>query len=114
MGKALQFTKVALTGHVISTALGRDFAGRYACTLIKSVRSNLSFARGTPVISETRTPLPYGVHAINPGSEECVLYVKLYPHKAEDEKQKMVVRAGARYYDTFQRELKVLWEAAAE
>jgi len=63
-------------------------------------------------IRTTKYPLGYGVHAINPAKPDGVLYVKLYPYKAEElEKPKFVLRGGRdQWYESFTRELFALWQ----
>jgi hypothetical protein len=107
---------------VVEPAVQRSFLPTDAETKCNEIRRTRELLCGLPAsdrgsleIRTTRTPLSHGVHAINPGNADGVLYVKLYPHKAgEDQKPKMVLRVGDRYYQAFKQELEVLWEAAVK
>ena len=63
-------------------------------------------------ICTSKYPLGYGVHAVNPGKPDGVLYVKLYPYKAEKEQKPKFVLCGGRdrWYESFTRELFALWK----
>ena len=64
-------------------------------------------------VRTTKYPLGYGIHGINIGTNrrDGVLYVKLYPYKAQERhKPRFVLRKGRdRWYQSFERELLALW-----
>ena len=88
------------------------------CTEIEGTLRRLRVLRdanngpGRLEIKTTKYPLGYGIHAINPDASDGVLYVKLYPYHAEAlHKPRFILRKGRdRWYDSFARELRSLWE----
>jgi hypothetical protein len=61
-------------------------------------------------IRTTDYPLAYGLHAMDPGKPNGVLYLKLYPYRIEEDlKPKLVLRDRADR-EPFEQELRKLWK----
>ena len=63
-------------------------------------------------VKETRYPLAYGVHAVDPNTSHGVLYVKFYPYRVESKPKPLLVLHANRdhAYQYFWQELKALFE----
>jgi hypothetical protein len=81
--------------------------------IMDTLKSLQELQKISPKKLEIRTidnPLTYGLRAINPNTDNGVLYIEHYSYKTQDSKPRFIVRARDVYwYDYFLKESQNLW-----